>query len=119
MVDDLEDLCCQNARYRSPTHLMQMSTVLLCTAAAACTTRYNRLESITFIGVQSKDAFAALLHNPELNVVEMEWSSAFVFAKQMNATTISLPSSHASLLSYPNEIAQLILNAAKGSSSNK
>ena len=80
---------------------------------AACTTRYNRLESLTFIGVQSKDAFAALLHNPELNVVEMEWSSAFVFAKQMNATTISLPSSDASLLSYPNEIAQLILNAAK------
>jgi pimeloyl-ACP methyl ester carboxylesterase len=36
------------------------------------------------------------------------------FAKQMNATTISLPSSHASLVSHPNEIAQLILNAAKG-----
>ena len=106
-------------RYRSPTYLMQMSTVLLCTAAAAYTTRYNRLESLTFIGVQSNDAFAALLHNLELNVMEMEWSNAFVFAKQMNATTISLPSNHASLLSHPNEIAQLILNAAKGSSSNK
>jgi hypothetical protein len=35
-------------------------------------------------------------------------------AKQMNATTISLPSSHASLVSHPNEIAQLILNATKG-----
>jgi pimeloyl-ACP methyl ester carboxylesterase len=36
------------------------------------------------------------------------------FAKQMNATTISLPSSHASLVSHPTEIAQLILNATKG-----
>jgi len=34
------------------------------------------------------------------------------FAKQMNATTISLPASHASFLSHPNEIAQLILDAA-------
>ena len=37
-----------------------------------------------------------------------------MFAKQMNATTISLPSSHASLVSHPIEIAQLILNATKG-----
>jgi pimeloyl-ACP methyl ester carboxylesterase len=37
-----------------------------------------------------------------------------MFAKQMNATTISLPSSHASLVSHPNEVAQLILNATKG-----
>ena len=36
-----------------------------------------------------------------------------MFAKQMNATTISLASSHASLVSHPNEIAQLILNATK------
>jgi pimeloyl-ACP methyl ester carboxylesterase len=35
-----------------------------------------------------------------------------MFAKQMNATTISLPSSHASLVSHPNEIAKLILDAA-------
>ena len=37
-----------------------------------------------------------------------------LFAKQMNATTISLSSSHASLISHPTEIAQLILNATKG-----
>jgi pimeloyl-ACP methyl ester carboxylesterase len=37
-----------------------------------------------------------------------------LFAKQMNATTISLPSRHASLISHPNEIAQLILNATRG-----
>ena len=37
-----------------------------------------------------------------------------MFAKQMNATTISLPASHASYVSHPNEIAQLILNATKG-----
>lgn len=37
-----------------------------------------------------------------------------LFAKQMNATTISLPSSHLSLLSHPTEVAQLILNATKG-----
>ena len=36
------------------------------------------------------------------------------FAKQINATTLSIPSSHASLVSHPNEIAQLILNATKG-----
>jgi hypothetical protein len=42
-----------------------------------------------------------------------------MFAKQMNAITISLASSHASLVSHPNEIARLILNAAKGSSSNE
>jgi hypothetical protein len=42
-----------------------------------------------------------------------------MFAKQMNATTISLASSHASLVSQPNEIDKLILDAAKGSSSNK
>jgi pimeloyl-ACP methyl ester carboxylesterase len=37
-----------------------------------------------------------------------------MFAKQINATTISIPSSHASPLSHPNEVAQLILNATKG-----
>ena len=37
-----------------------------------------------------------------------------MFAKEMNATTISLPASHASMVSHPNEIAQLILNATKG-----
>jgi 2-polyprenyl-6-methoxyphenol hydroxylase-like FAD-dependent oxidoreductase len=36
------------------------------------------------------------------------------FAKRMNATTISLNSSHASLVTHPAEIAELILNAAKG-----
>jgi pimeloyl-ACP methyl ester carboxylesterase len=36
------------------------------------------------------------------------------FAKQMNATTISLPASHVSFLSHPNEVAKLILDAAKG-----
>ena len=36
------------------------------------------------------------------------------FAKQMNATTISLPASHASFLSHPNEVAKVILDAAKG-----
>jgi pimeloyl-ACP methyl ester carboxylesterase len=35
-----------------------------------------------------------------------------LIAKQINATTISLPSSHASPLSHPNEVAQLILDAA-------
>ena len=35
------------------------------------------------------------------------------FAKRMNATTISLNSSHASLVSHPDEIAELILNATK------
>jgi hypothetical protein len=37
-----------------------------------------------------------------------------MFAKQMNATTISLASSHASLVSHPQEIAQLILDATRG-----
>jgi pimeloyl-ACP methyl ester carboxylesterase len=37
------------------------------------------------------------------------------FAQRMNATTISLNSSHASLVTHPDEIAQLILNATKGS----
>jgi pimeloyl-ACP methyl ester carboxylesterase len=37
-----------------------------------------------------------------------------MFAKQMNATTISVNSSHASPVSHPNEVAQLILNATKG-----
>jgi pimeloyl-ACP methyl ester carboxylesterase len=37
-----------------------------------------------------------------------------MFAKQINATTIALPSSHTSLVSHPTEIAQLILNATKG-----
>jgi pimeloyl-ACP methyl ester carboxylesterase len=36
-----------------------------------------------------------------------------MFAKQINATSISLASSHASLVSHPNEIAQLILNATQ------
>jgi pimeloyl-ACP methyl ester carboxylesterase len=35
-----------------------------------------------------------------------------MFAKQINATTISLSSSHASPLSHPNEVAKLILDAA-------
>jgi pimeloyl-ACP methyl ester carboxylesterase len=41
------------------------------------------------------------------------------FAKQMNATTISLPSSHASLVSHPDEIAKLILDAAKAVTTKK
>lgn len=36
------------------------------------------------------------------------------FAKQMNATTISINASHASYVSHPDEIAKLILDAAKG-----
>jgi pimeloyl-ACP methyl ester carboxylesterase len=35
-----------------------------------------------------------------------------MFAKQINATTISLPSSHASPVSHPNEVAKFILDAA-------
>jgi hypothetical protein len=35
-----------------------------------------------------------------------------MFAKQINATTISLASSHVSPLSHPNEVAQFILGAA-------
>jgi pimeloyl-ACP methyl ester carboxylesterase len=38
------------------------------------------------------------------------------FAKQMNATTISINASHASYVSHPDEIAKLILDAAKGKS---
>jgi len=37
-----------------------------------------------------------------------------IFAKQMNATTISLPASHVSYISHPNEVAEFILNATKG-----
>ena len=37
-----------------------------------------------------------------------------LFAKRMNATTISINSSHASLVSHPDQIAELILNATKG-----
>lgn len=37
-----------------------------------------------------------------------------MFAERMNATTLSLDASHASLVSHPNEIAELILNATKG-----
>jgi pimeloyl-ACP methyl ester carboxylesterase len=37
-----------------------------------------------------------------------------MFAKQINATTISVPASHASYISHPTEIAELILNATKG-----
>jgi pimeloyl-ACP methyl ester carboxylesterase len=36
------------------------------------------------------------------------------FAERMNATTISLNSSHASLVTHPDEVAELILNATKG-----
>ena len=37
-----------------------------------------------------------------------------LFAERMNATTLSLNSSHASLVSHPNEVTELILNATKG-----
>src|ERR671911_622651 len=36
------------------------------------------------------------------------------FAEQMNATTLSLNTSHASYVAHPDEITQLILNATKG-----
>jgi pimeloyl-ACP methyl ester carboxylesterase len=36
------------------------------------------------------------------------------FAQQMNATTISIDASHASLVSHPDEIAQFILSATEG-----
>jgi pimeloyl-ACP methyl ester carboxylesterase len=38
-----------------------------------------------------------------------------LFAERMNATTLSLNSSHASLLSHPDDIAELMLNATNGS----
>jgi pimeloyl-ACP methyl ester carboxylesterase len=38
-----------------------------------------------------------------------------MFAEQINATVLSINSSHASPLSHPNEVAQLILNATQGS----
>jgi pimeloyl-ACP methyl ester carboxylesterase len=37
-----------------------------------------------------------------------------MFAKQINATTISLPASHVSYISHSNEVAEFILNATKG-----
>lgn len=40
------------------------------------------------------------------------------FAERMNATTISINSSHASLVSHPDQVAELILNATKGGSNN-
>jgi pimeloyl-ACP methyl ester carboxylesterase len=39
-----------------------------------------------------------------------------MFAQRMNATTISIDTSHASYVAHPDEIAQLILNATQGSS---
>ena len=36
------------------------------------------------------------------------------YAQRMNATTLSINSSHMSLVSHPDEIAELILNATKG-----
>ena len=38
-----------------------------------------------------------------------------MFAQRMNATTISIDTSHSSYVAHPDEIAQLILNATKGS----
>jgi pimeloyl-ACP methyl ester carboxylesterase len=38
-----------------------------------------------------------------------------MFAEQINATVLSINSSHASPLLHPNEVAQLILNATQGS----
>lgn len=40
------------------------------------------------------------------------------FAEQMNASTISINASHASYVSHPDEIAELILDAAKSSNRN-
>jgi pimeloyl-ACP methyl ester carboxylesterase len=37
-----------------------------------------------------------------------------MFAERINATTLSLNSSHVAALSHPDEIAQLIINATKG-----
>jgi pimeloyl-ACP methyl ester carboxylesterase len=42
-----------------------------------------------------------------------------MFAKQMNATTMSIASSHVSLVSHPNKIAKLILDAANNSTRGK
>lgn len=39
-----------------------------------------------------------------------------LYAERMNATTLSLNSSHSSLISHPNEISELILNATRGGS---
>jgi pimeloyl-ACP methyl ester carboxylesterase len=38
-----------------------------------------------------------------------------MFAERINATTLSINSSHVAALSHPDEIAQLILNATRGS----
>jgi pimeloyl-ACP methyl ester carboxylesterase len=38
-----------------------------------------------------------------------------MFAERINATTLSINSSHVAALSHPDEIAQLIINATKGS----
>ena len=41
-----------------------------------------------------------------------------LYAERMNATTLSINSSHASLVSHPHEIAELILNATKSTEQN-
>ena len=41
------------------------------------------------------------------------------YAEKINATTLSLNSSHASLVSHPDEVADLIINATKGSDSTQ
>jgi poly-gamma-glutamate capsule biosynthesis protein CapA/YwtB (metallophosphatase superfamily) len=40
------------------------------------------------------------------------------FAQRMNATTISIDTSHASYVAHPNEIVQLILDAAQAQGNN-
>ena len=39
-----------------------------------------------------------------------------LFAKKINATTVTVNASHTSFVSHPEETAELILNATKGSS---
>jgi hypothetical protein len=52
--------------------------------------------------------------------VDLSPDAQHLFAKQINATVLSINSSHASPLSHPNEVAQLILNATSaGSDGNK
>jgi len=57
---------------------------------------------------RSKPTWYAISNNDRTTSPELER----FLAKRMNATTVSLDSSHVSLISHPREIANLILEAA-------
>jgi hypothetical protein len=69
-------------------------------------------KTLSFLSMMSLRCLLPLLPRPLEKAAATITIKKSMFAQRMNATTISIDTSHASYVAHPDEIAQLILDAA-------